>query len=493
MDLLFSKQKLQFRPLLMSLVLQRANWQILHGIMTYLLREDISSGICAVSALDFLTALTKSPKLWQGRDKAIPKHYHSEDILQLTCNQALALIVYIIEEAKCNQTTWKSKMESRLQLLLKCLGNNASTIMKTLLHQADNDIYSRELLLMIYMSLPYSGQNDIKIKPGMCVDVYNKNCPSTIDEISHCLLSALAATPRNKDWTKKSYDLELCARKLAATHPVLVLRQLPMLAGCLKGRAQYDWGVLKSRGHFMLFGQTLGLMELLQPHIFDQTYTLCDLLDSYFMLLHFHGHSKDLSGLVTRIVNFIQNWMVKEVKGASKYLQEHGGVLNDIQFNQPGVRPLLSSVSLPIADQSSSNEILVGTVTPPVPESYPQHWSQLKSALQSPDNLAALQELDHITIRRPQWLADVSQYLYNSTSSPSSSVRSMALLLIVRWLKHNPKAAGEALPAVLACLDSSNGDIVGSVLDRLSELVAVMQEYAKVILTRVFQLGNLIP
>lgn len=94
MDLLFSKEKLQFRPLLMSLVLQRANWNILHNIMMYLLQEN-SSQICPVSALDFLTALTKIPKLWQGRDKAIPKHYHFEDILQLTRNQVRIFLIII--------------------------------------------------------------------------------------------------------------------------------------------------------------------------------------------------------------------------------------------------------------------------------------------------------------------------------------------------------------------------------------------------------------
>lgn len=163
---------------------------------------------------------------------------------------------------------------------------------------------------------------------------------------------------------------------------------------------------------------------------------------------------------------------------------------SDIQFTQPGVRPLLSSVSLPLADQVAPGELLIGTVTPPVPESYPQHWNQLKTALKSSDNLLALQELDHITNKRPQWLQDISQHLYNGISSPNNSVRSLALLLIVRWLKHNPKAASEALPAVLSALDSENGDVVNSVLDRLSDLVAVMQEFAKVILVRVFHLGT---
>lgn len=88
MDLLFTKRQLPFRPLLMSLVLQRANWNILYSIMLYLLKTD-SAEICPNSALDFLTALTKNPKLWQGRDKAIPKHHHFEDILQLNQDQVL--------------------------------------------------------------------------------------------------------------------------------------------------------------------------------------------------------------------------------------------------------------------------------------------------------------------------------------------------------------------------------------------------------------------
>ncbi|CAH0555452.1 unnamed protein product [Brassicogethes aeneus] len=491
MDLLFSKQSLPFRPLLMSLVLQRATWKSLHGILTYLL-QNTNKEICPTSALDFFTALTQSPKLWQGRDKAIPKHYHFEDVLKLEKSQAMVMISYVLDEARINtdKENWKKSMENRLQLLLKCVGISATSIVKNLSQQADSDVYARELLMMLYMSLPYSGQNDFENTLLMSTEVYNKNCPSAVDEISHCLLSALAATPRTKDWNKKSQDLELCVRKLASSHPVLVLRQLPMLAGSLKGRAQYDWGVFKNRGHFILFGQVLGLMELLQPHIFKHEGVLCDLLDSYFNLMAFHGHSKDLAGYVGRIVVFIQNWLVKDIKAASKYLQEHGGVLNDIQFNQPRVRPLLSNVSLPITDQGlAPSELLVGTVTPPEKEQLPQHWPQLINSLQSTENLNALQELDHLTNKRPQLLEGVSQYLYASITSPNGAIRSLSLTLIVRWLKYNPKSASDALPSVLACLDSNNGDIVSSVLDRLSDLVTVMQEYAKVILTRVFLLG----
>lgn len=98
-------------------------------------------------------------------------------------------------------------------------------------------------------------------------------------------------------------------------------------SGCLKGRAHYDWNVMKNRGHINLFRQIFGLMELLQPMIFEQSKTLRDLLDSYFLLLQYHGHSKELYGLVHRLVVFIQNWMQKDIKVASKYLQDRGSII----------------------------------------------------------------------------------------------------------------------------------------------------------------------
>lgn len=88
MNQLFSKTKLLFRPLLMSLLLQRSSWSLLCDIVAKLL-ENPDSGYCPVSTLDFLAALRRSPKLWQGRDKAVPKHHHMEKVLHLSLSQVL--------------------------------------------------------------------------------------------------------------------------------------------------------------------------------------------------------------------------------------------------------------------------------------------------------------------------------------------------------------------------------------------------------------------
>ncbi|XP_045473416.1 integrator complex subunit 1 [Harmonia axyridis] len=484
--IIFRRKNVSCRPFFMSLALQKDSWQNLHNLMQYIFEQDVSN-ICPVSALDYLTALSQSPKLWQGRDKAFSKHDQFDDVLKLDFNQLTLVVQFILEEAKLQKENWKTKMEFRLQLLLKCIGTHAPQIVKSLLESSDER--SQELMLLIYMSLPAAGQGLVNEKLNLSKEAYSKNCPSAVDQLSHTLLSALTATPRVKDWNRKSADLNVCARKLASTHPILILRQLPMLAGSLKGRAQYDWNVMKNRGHLNLFRQIFGLMELLQPMIFEQTKALGDLLDSYFLLLQYHGHSKDLYGLVQRLVIFIQNWMQKDIKLASKYLQDKGSIINEIQFYQPAIRPLLSNISLPTGEQNTSSEILVGTVTPRVSEPLPQNWCVLLAALQDTENISALYELEHLTAKRPELLKHTLHILYNCVKSSNGAIRSIAINLILKWLKFNPKASEEALSFILTSLDSDNGDIIISILERLPEIVCVMQEYAKIILTRVFKLG----
>lgn len=127
-------------------------------------------------------------------------------------------------------------------------------------------------------------------------------------------------------------------------------------------------------------------------------------------------------------------------------------------------------------------------MVPSVQEPLPQQWPDVLSGLKQL-NLSALQDLDHLTAKRPRLLRDVSRYLYNGLESPSSAVRTLSLQLLVRLLRFDPGESSKALPAVLACLNSGNAEVVATVLDRLPELVTSMQEHAKVILRRAFRLG----
>lgn len=136
-----------------------------------------------------------------------------------------------------------------------------------------------------------------------------------------------------------------------------------------------------------------------------------------------------------------------------------------------------------------TDQMLIGAANPPLPEQLPHNWSSLLAGVQSQEPLSPLQELDHISNKRPQLLKHVVQQLYNLISSNTASVRTISITLLLRYVKHDPKISKETLPAILSCLDSQNAEIVNSVLDRLPDIVTSMQEYAKTILSRVFSLG----
>lgn len=145
---------------------------------------------------------------------------------------------------------------------------------------------AHQFLLHMYMKIPKvicyldASQSKKFVRDARITDWTG----SVLDCTSHSLLTALAATPRQKSWPSKSQEFEVCARKMAAVHPILVLRQLPMLASSLMGRSYLDFGQFRIGHHLNLFVQVMGLLELLQPHLFNEEHraALEDTLENYF-------------------------------------------------------------------------------------------------------------------------------------------------------------------------------------------------------------------
>ena len=74
------------RPYLLTLLTHRASWGRLQSCVDHLL-SHFEKQHSASAVLDFLEALTRNPRLWQGREKHIPKHHTPESVLYLTKNQ----------------------------------------------------------------------------------------------------------------------------------------------------------------------------------------------------------------------------------------------------------------------------------------------------------------------------------------------------------------------------------------------------------------------
>lgn len=91
------------------------------------------------------------------------------------------------------------------------------------------------------------------------------------------------------------------------------------------------------------------------------------------------------------------------------------------------------------------------------------------------DVYTALQEVEHLSSRKPSVLEPIIDNIADLLVSPQGNIRTLAHTLIARALKHRPYPNLGVLSAFQRCLDSSRADILMSALDRLPDYVLCMQ------------------
>ena len=91
-----------------------------------------------------------------------------------------------------------------------------------------------------------------------------------------------------------------------SSHPVLFLRNLPLLSSSLRGRTQFEFPVFRAGNHLTLFTIALGLLELARPHIFLTRYTrhLEDAMSCYMDMVDTFMFKRDsFFGIIDRLVS----------------------------------------------------------------------------------------------------------------------------------------------------------------------------------------------
>lgn len=534
LDLLFSRSVQQFRFYLLSLLSHQASWTTLHSTLKKLLHE-YNANYDPSSVLHFIEALIRNPKLWQGRDKATPKHEQIEYVINMNSKQIQVFTDYILSENNLDA----QKLNIRIQIFLKCVSPERLNLKKLInyivQHSADESI-KRPFLQQLYLNVP-----PMKLVVANLDDVYSAdgkqltNCEADI--IANYTLTAISSLSASKENQIMSADMELMLRKLASTHPALMLRQLSVIGSLLQGRAHMDLHVLRNKS-MPLFNQVLGILELLQPQVFDEPYkaALHQALDCFFTLLKHHGRAKDTYSLMYRFMELLQAYTNHNANRALNFIEQYAELMQYLANGNRNIIPLqqlVQGVSLlkhrhthdfsnversenisedqqqPITLQSTSTS--ASTVTAQDADSTgaaavilapfskqnltPHHWPDLvKQVLRrnGDEIVAAIQEIESITNKRQGLLEPLFERLLELLQSPAASIRVTAHILLIRHLKYNPGNPHtnlRALTAYVQCLRDPNPVIVASALDVLTEMVICLQEFASEILKTVFNLG----
>lgn len=91
------------------------------------------------------------------------------------------------------------------------------------------------------------------------------------------------------------------------------------------------------------------------------------------------------------------------------------------------------------------------------------------------DVFNALQEIEHLSSRKPSVLEPIMDNIAELLVSPQGNIRTLAHTLLARALKHRPLPNTNILSAFQRCLDSHRADILLSALEKLPDIVLCMQ------------------
>ncbi|XP_055507319.1 integrator complex subunit 1 isoform X2 [Leucoraja erinacea] len=524
-------QLLSFRPCLLAVLTHQSNWTTLHRCIGILLSNQGGLRLDPPAALDFLWACTRIPRIWQGRDQRTPQKHTKEYVLCLKKSELISLVDIILleSEAKVHVGTPIKKpsedvtgtlIRSRIPLLLSCCHGNLDNIKKVteyliscIKQRGESSVMGKccqNLLLQIYFEVPEVIRHVNLPECVLSSEGTSNGSTCKLDALVHRLLMLLADTSDTRTSENRTADANMACRKLAVAHPVLLLRHLPMIAALLHGRVHLNFQEFRQQNHLTFFLHVLGILELLQPYLFQSEHqgAMQDCLLSFILLLENYGkYSRLLASFINKFVHFIHKFITFNATAAVPFLQKHSDVLHYLSREYPEMallKSLLAGLTLPTrtglieenvededGEETTSSLPLVtfSPTTPLTSAEVAPFLQKIARARALEDTLEVLNDIDEMSKRRIEILPFYANDLQRLMSSPEELARNTAFVLALRSIQHDPRIAVDFLPTFMYCLGCGNYDVVQTALKYLPDYTLLCQEHAGVLLHKAFLVG----
>ncbi|VDI25204.1 integrator complex subunit 1 [Mytilus galloprovincialis] len=465
------------------------------------------------AVLDFLWACLQIPKIWRGREQKLPKNHTLEDVLALMPQHVISVVEFIVQEVgmvtgkSVDGSTSEDKIRHRSKLLMSCIGENDMSMKCVIKHVVtaihDNRYKSiyEHVLMELYSQCPKI--LFLMADSAVCLtDIKTSHTFVTqVDLVSHRLLTGLGEGGHGRRAEERMSDATLALKKLAAQHPVLLLRQLPLIAALLKGKTEFKFGEMRHKNYVTMFTHVQALLENLQPHVFSKDLiALEDIIGSYFSLIENHGDQKVLMPIIAKFIRFLNKFVTSQPQKSVVMLQKHVKLLSDVSALYPdmaGLKSLLAGLCLPTQDKGGDSPVLSVSPIPVLPQrpTSPYTASQLAPFVKkfkgtSQDVLEVLKELDEFSKRKVDILENFMVYLKVKVYDSNDQIRNTAFNLIMRHVRQSPSTAIQYVGLYLQCLNSNNPDVVTSALKILAEFCVLCQDQSNLILQKAFMVGT---
>ncbi|XP_045571005.1 integrator complex subunit 1 isoform X1 [Salmo salar] len=526
-----------YRPYLLALLTHQSNWTTLHQCISALLSKQQDQRLDPSSALDFLWACSHIPRIWQGRDQKTPQKQTDTFVLRLNPEELISLVDLIMSESELHSRgdssppsnapgnakstldhTSCSLIQSRLPLLHSCCHGDLERVKKVSEYLINctkkwgDSVMSKRcqnLLLQLYLHFPEVIQHVTLPDATLSSEGAANGTTCKHDVLVHRLVTLLGDTGDTKSAENRMSDANLACRKLAVSHPVLLLRHLPMIGALLHGRIHLNFQEFRSQNHLTFFSNVLAILELLQPLVFhgEHQRALQDCLLSFMKILqNLRRPRMHPLAVFSKYVQFIQKYITHDAATAIPYLQKHSDILQGLSSEHPDLllKSLLAGLTLPVKtgssdssaedrdDESSSGSLPMVSISASVPLTAADMTKYLKKISRGEaieDVLEVLTEVEDKSKRNPEIIQYFTNDLQRLMSSTEELCRNMAFSLALRCIQNNPCTAADFLPTFMYCMGSGNFDVVQTALRNLPEYVLLCQEHADILLHKAFLVG----
>jgi integrator complex subunit 1 len=473
---------------LLEKFIHHVSMPVLHQALSNALDGNIKN-INSSNLLDLLWNCLHSPSLWQGKVK---KEAVIDASLSLSIDRSLQLELstkqlHTVIDCVFNEMTSSSDdvINHRVPLMMTCSKGKLDVTAKYITSCSSTD-KSHKLLSLLYHGNEAFG----KYISGKDVQL-NQSLPSVMDCYLHYLLTSMATASTDDSGIQKMTAASLLCRQISVTHPMLMMRQLPLLGWLLRGRAHLSPKQFSELHHQVVFNNAFHLLYLLEPVIFHHPSIMeCCLIPFMDYLKYQCVDNASSHSLAGKLLLMLNRYCQHSCETAQMFLSQHCETLHNMKSMYPKQQKVIDSIlsMLPSAQSlvpdtysKFSKEISPSTVvhsnlpsssTPT--HSYAQvlpFIKKLESNQPQETVLQVLKDLDDTSLRSVEILQYFVPILCKIIQSSNVSCRKIAHDIILRHLRHKPSSFSDVLPSILTSLNSPDFSIVIATVPYVPELI----------------------
>ncbi|KAH9422901.1 Integrator complex subunit 1 [Dermatophagoides pteronyssinus] len=469
------------RPYFLSLLLHKSNFSTLSDCICFILNPD--SQLNPTAVLDFLAICIELPKLWIGRENDSQKVQKYEDVLDLNRIQIERLINFVLEE---------NDVSNRIDLIMRtcCITSNKTEMVIRFLKNSHQESIRNELFARIYLQIPSIG-----LEPKLSDDHVRmiQKLPSFMDKITHNLITSFMYVETNGPQVAAQQFIYWsdALLKIASEHPLLFIRQLPMIPAMLRGKVNVvHYDIFKSLNLLKIFSKLLNILNLLRPWLWnrnvrDVKYLLdlyMDMFISYYQLPRQQESNHELQSLIVQFLHLIDDWNKHDSELSSHWIQMHRNDFIELSIAYPNELNLFQSIMSGVPLPNETQFIKAS-----------QDYRSLEIKLKSPTRLSneiiatTLSEINRLVDKYPILGENFLNSIQSYYSNPYFCELSFTITL--KTLQTNPNLVRTIILSYVKCLHDESATVTKNALAIIPEFVLLAQDYRYLLLREVFDLA----